>query len=161
RNVYAGYAELNVPILKSLDVTGAVRYDHYSDFGNTTNPKVSFRFQPSKLFLLRGSYSTGFRAPSLFELNAAQTFTNSTSGVSDPVNCPNGVPLHGYAAADVCSSADGTTQIQFVNKLGGNPNLSPEKSKNFTLGLVLEPLNNFTAEFDYYNIQIRKEVGTL
>jgi iron complex outermembrane receptor protein len=161
RKVYAGFTELNVPVLKSLDLTAAVRYDHYSDFGSTTNPKFSFRFQPSKLILVRGSYSTGFRAPSLYELNAAQTFTNSTSGVSDPVNCPNGVPLHGYNLTDVCSTSDGTNQIQFVNKNGGNPNLSPEKSKNATLGIVLEPVNNLTAEFDYYNIRITKEVGVL
>ena len=66
-----------MPVLKSLDVTAAPRYDHYSDFGSTTNPKFSFRFQPVKAVLLRGSYSTGFRAPSLYELNAAQTYTNS------------------------------------------------------------------------------------
>lgn len=159
RKVYAGYAELNVPIIKSLDVTAALRYDHYSDFGSTTNPKVSFRFQPAKAVLLRGSFSTGFRAPSLYELNAAQTFTNSNSGVSDPVNCPDGhTPLNGYAASLVCSSP---SKIQFVDKLGGNPNLKAEKSKNATLGLVLEPFNNFTAEFDFYNIQITKEVGVL
>ena len=159
RKVYAGYAELNVPIVKSLDVTAALRYDHYSDFGSTTNPKVSFRFQPAKAILLRGSFSTGFRAPSLYELNAAQTFTNSNSGVSDPVNCPDGkTPLNGYAAGLVCSTP---SKIQFVDKLGGNPDLKAEKSKNATLGLVLEPFNNFTAEFDLYNIQITKEVGTL
>ncbi|HEY8976380.1 MAG TPA: TonB-dependent receptor [Burkholderiaceae bacterium] len=159
RKVYAGYVELNVPVLKSLDVTAALRYDHYSDFGSTTNPKVSFRFQPAKAFLLRGSFSTGFRAPSLYELNAAQTFTNSGAGVSDPVNCPNGVPLNGHQLSDVCSTD--ATNIQFVDKQGGNPNLKAEKSKNSTLGLVLEPFNNFTTEFDVYDIRITKEVGVL
>jgi len=162
RKVYAGYAELNVPIVKSLDVTVALRHDHYSDFGSTTNPKVSFRFEPSKAVLLRGSFSTGFRAPSLYELNAAQTYTNSNSGVSDPVNCPNGVPLNGYDASLVCSSPDPKgNQIQFVDRTGGNPTLKAEKSKNATLGVVLEPINNLTAEFDFYHIQITKEVGVL
>jgi len=162
RKVYAGYAELNVPIVKSLDITAALRYDHYSDFGSTTNPKVSFRFEPSKQVLLRGSFSTGFRAPSLYELNAAQTYTNSNSGVSDPVNCPNGVPLNGYDASLVCSSSNPNgNQIQFVDRTGGNPNLKAEKSKNATLGVVLEPINNLTAEFDFYNISITKEVGVL
>jgi iron complex outermembrane receptor protein len=159
RQVYAGYAELNVPIVKSLDVTAALRYDHYSDFGSTTNPKVSFRFQPAKALLLRGSFSTGFRAPSLYELNAAQTYTNSNGSVSDPVNCPNGVPLNGYALSDVCSTQ--TTQIQFVNKQGGNTGLKAERSKNATFGIVLEPLANLTAEFDLYDIRITKEVGVL
>lgn len=174
RKVYAGYAELNVPIIKSLDVTAALRYDHYSDFGSTTNPKVSFRFQPAKAFLLRGSFSTGFRAPSLYELNAAQTFTNSTSGVSDPRNCATDAqghvtPLNGFGIDDVCSYLKGgdpthpnnTNAIQFVDKNGGNPDLKAEKSKNFTLGVVLEPVSNLTTEFDYYNIQITKEVGVL
>jgi iron complex outermembrane recepter protein len=159
RKVWAGYAELNVPIVKSLDVTAALRYDHYSDFGSTTNPKFSFRFQPIKAVLLRGSFSTGFRAPSLYELNAAQTFTNSQSGVSDPLNCPDGkTPLNGTTASDVCSTPN---KLQFVDKLGGNTALKAEKSKNATFGLVLEPINNLTTEFDVYDIRITKEVGVL
>ena len=169
RDVYAAYTELNLPVVKSLDLTAALRYDHYSDFGSTVNPKVSFRFQPAKAFLLRGSFSTGFRAPSLYELNAANTFTNSTGGMSDPVNCPNGVPLNGHAINDVCSYAAGgnpadptaTNSIQFVDKTGGNTALKAEKSKNTTFGLVLEPINNLTAEFDVYDIRITKEVGVL
>ena len=175
RTVYAGYAELNVPIIKSLDITAALRYDHYSDFGKTINPKFSFRFQPIKSVLLRGSYSTGFRAPSLYELNAAQTFTNSTSGVNDPKNCSvdpvtqNVTALNGFNVDDVCSytkghntlNPTGTNAIQFVDKNGGNPNLQAEKSKNATLGLVLEPINNLTTEFDFYDIFINKEVGVI
>ena len=171
RQVYAGFAELNVPIIKSLDVTAAVRYDHYSDFGSTTNPKFGFRFQPAKAILLRGSYSTGFRAPSLYELNAAQTFTNSSSGVSDPVNCPSGkAALNGFGLNDVCSYVAGTfpapnnkdtNSIQFVDKNGGNTALKAEKSKNATFGLVLEPINNLTTEFDFYDILVTKEVGVL
>ena len=159
REVYAAYSELNLPVLKSLDVTAALRYDHYSDFGSTTNPKFSFRFQPVKAVLVRGSYSTGFRAPSLYELNAAQTYTNSESGVSDPVNCPDGKDaLNGKNPQLVCSVP---TQLQFVDRLGGNTDLKAEKSKNATLGLVLEPINNLTTEFDLYSILITKEVGTL
>ena len=169
RKVYAAYSELVVPVLKSLDITAALRYDHYSDFGSTTNPKFSFRFQPVKAVLLRGSYSTGFRAPSLYELHAAQTYTNSDGGLSDPVNCPNGVPLNGKQLADVCSYAKGgdpanpsaTNSIQFVDKLGGNPDLKAEKSKNATFGIVLEPISNLTTEFDLYSILITKEVGVL
>jgi iron complex outermembrane recepter protein len=153
RKVYAGYAELNVPIIKSLDITGALRYDHYSDFGSTTNPKVSFRFQPSKAILLRGSFSTGFRAPSLYELHSAQTYGNSTSGQNDPKNCPTGTPIN-PANTQSCDN-------QFEILTGGNLDLKAEKSKNATLGLVLEPINNLTAEFDFYHISITKEVGTL
>ena len=153
RDVYAGFFELNVPILKSLDVTAAARYDKYSDFGNTTNPKVSFRFQPNKVFLLRGSYSTGFRAPSLYELNAAQTYGNSSGGQNDPVNCPNGV-LKAGAPTSACNN-------QFEELAGGNEGLKPEKSKNATLGIVLEPFQDFTAEFDFYHISFTNQINTL
>ena len=68
RNVWAVYGELNIPIVKTLEADVAVRYEHYSDFGNTTNPKVSLRWQPTSQFLMRGSYGTGFVAPSLYQL---------------------------------------------------------------------------------------------
>jgi hypothetical protein len=128
RTVYAMFAELNVPLMKELDVTAAVRYDKYSDFGSTTNPKFSFRYQPSKTLLVRGSYSTGFRAPSLYEINAAQTFTN-TSQHDDPINCPGGSPIPGKGSATNCAQ-------QFQALFGGNQSLDPEESKNLTLGIV-------------------------
>ena len=85
RRIYAGFAEFNLPVLKSLDFTVAARYDHYSDFGSTTNPKFSFRFEPSKAFLLRGSYSTGFRAPTLYDINAAESY-GTPGTVDDPLH---------------------------------------------------------------------------
>jgi iron complex outermembrane recepter protein len=157
RDVYAGFVELNVPIIKSLDVTLAARYDKYSDFGNTTNPKVSFRFQPNKTFLLRGSYSTGFRAPSLYELNAAQTYTNSGGGQDDKLNVT-------YDSAGKCVANPGHSQAcnnQFEELAGGNTQLKPEKSKNATLGIVLEPFTDFTAEFDLYNITFTNQISVL
>ena len=145
RNVYALFAELNVPITKELDVTLAGREDKYSDFGNTFNPKVSFRYQPTKKVLLRGSYSTGFRAPSLYEINAAQSYTNSTTQ-NDPLLCPANA---------------GTCKQQFQELIGGNKNLSPEKSKNATFGLVVEPIDNLTLGADLYFIKLDNQIGTL
>ncbi|QJD99082.1 TonB-dependent receptor [Massilia forsythiae] len=154
RHTYALYGELNVPILKTLDVTGSIRTDKYSDFGNSTNPKVSFRFQPSSAVLVRGSYSTGFRAPSLYEINASQSYTNSAGTYDDPVNCPGGVVAAGKSRAANCSQ-----QFQVLN--GGNTNLSPEKSKNATLGVVLEPINNLSVGVDLWAIQLRNTIGVL
>ncbi|MFZ6647603.1 TonB-dependent receptor [Undibacterium sp. TJN25] len=153
RNISALYAELNLPVLKTLDVTVAVREDHYSDFGSTTNPKVSFRFQPTKTVLLRGSYSTGFRAPSLYEINSSQTYTNTTLQ-NDPINCPGGSPIAGKSSAANC-------QQQFQSLTGGNKNLSPEKSKNATLGIVIEPIDNLTLGLDIWSIELRNAIGTL
>ncbi len=153
RNVYAGYAELNVPIIKDLDVTAALRYDKYSDFGNTTNPKFGFRYQPSKQVLLRGSFSSGFRAPSLYEINSAQTYGNTTKQ-DDPVNCPGGTPIAGKPSAANCGQ-------QFQALFGGNKNLNPETSKNMTVGLVVEPVANLTLGVDLWSINLKHSIGTL
>jgi iron complex outermembrane receptor protein len=154
RHVYAAYAELNVPVIKSLDVTGSVRYDKYSDFGNTTNPKVSFRWQPTQSVLVRGSYSTGFRAPSLYDIHSAQTFTNTAGTYDDPVNCPGGTPLPGHARAANCSQ-----QFQVLG--GGNNALQPEKSKNATLGVVFEPLKNLSVGVDIWALKLDNQISTL
>jgi iron complex outermembrane recepter protein len=153
RNVTALYSELNVPITKQLDLTAAFRYDKYSDFGNTTNPKIGLRYQPSKELLLRASYSTGFRAPSLYELNALQSYTN-TGTVDDPVNCPNGVGINGKPTVLVC-------EVQFQRLTGGNKALQPEKAKNFTVGLVFEPANNLSLGLDLWWLKLTDQIGAL
>jgi iron complex outermembrane receptor protein len=154
RNVTAVYTELNIPLLKSLDVTAAVRYDKYSDFGNTTNPKLSFRYQPMQQLLVRGSYSTGFRAPSLFDLNAPNTFTNTASNHDDPVRCPGGVPIAGVSKSDNC-------QVQFIVLNGGNKALQPEKSRSYTLGLVFEPMADANLGVDFWWIRLKQQIGVL
>jgi iron complex outermembrane recepter protein len=63
RNVYALYGEVDAPVTKWLDLNGALRFDHYSDFGNSTTPKVGFKLKPIDKFALRGTYSEAFRAP--------------------------------------------------------------------------------------------------
>lgn len=155
RNVYAAYGELNVPLTKELDVTASLRYDKYSDFGSSTNPKFSFRYQPTKTVLVRGSYSTGFRAPSLYEINSAQAYTNSADTLSDPVNCPDGKnPIPGKSAAANCKQ-------QFQVLTGGNKNLNPEKAQNATLGLVFEPVNNLTLGVDLWAIRMKHAISSL
>lgn len=154
RHVFAGYGELNVPINKTLDVTGSVRFDKYSDFGNSTNPKVSFRWQPTQSVMLRGSYSTGFRAPSLYEIHSAQTYTNTAGTYDDPINCPGGTPLPGHSRAANCSQ-----QFQVLG--GGSNTLQPEKSKNATLGLVIEPLKGLSVGFDFWALKLDHQISTL
>ncbi len=153
RDVTAVYSELNVPLSKQLDLTAAVRYDKYSDFGNTTNPKIGIRFQPSKELLMRANYSTGFRAPSLYELNATPSYTN-TGTVSDPVNCPGGAAIPGKSPATNCN-------VQFQRLTGGNIDLKPEKSKNFTMGLLFEPNANLAVGLDLWWIEVKDTIGAL
>ncbi|KQY90311.1 hypothetical protein ASD35_00410 [Pelomonas sp. Root1444] len=154
RDVYAVYSELNVPLTKQLDVTAALRYDKYSDFGNTVNPKFAVRYQPMKNLLLRGSFSTGFRAPSLYELNASQAYTN-TGTVSDPVNCPDGKnPIPGKSKALNCS-------VQFQRLTGGNLDLKPEKAKNLTFGVVFEPTADVSLGVDFWAIRQKETISAL
>jgi iron complex outermembrane recepter protein len=158
RKVGAGFAELSVPITKALEVSAALRYDKYSDFGNTTNPKFTVRFQPSQSVVLRSTYSTGFRAPSLYELNAAQSYTN-TGTVDDPVNCGrdaagNKVGINGKSTALVCN-------VQFQRLTGGNTELEPEKAKNLTFGLVFEPTNDLTVGVDLWWIRLKNAIAAL
>jgi iron complex outermembrane recepter protein len=153
RNVFAAYAELNVPIIKTLDVTASVRYDKYSDFGNTTNPKVNFRFQPTQQVLVRGSYSTGFREPSLYDINSAQAYTNTTQQ-NDPINCPGGVVAAGKTPAISC-------QAQFESLTGGNKNLQPEKSKNASFGLVFQPIPSLNLGVDFWWLRLTGQIGSV
>jgi iron complex outermembrane recepter protein len=148
------YTELNVPLMKSLDVTAAVRYDKYSDFGNTTNPKFSFKYTPTQQLLVRGSVSTGFRAPSLFELNNPQTFTNTANSFNDPNLCPGGVAAPGHSPASVCNT-------QFIVLNGGNPGLQPEKAKSANLGLVFEPQPGLSLGIDYWWVKLKNQISVL
>lgn len=152
RDVAAVYTELNVPLTKELEVTGSVRFDDYSDVGSTTNPKVSFRFQPIKQVLFRGSASTGFRAPTLYELNQTTGFTN-TNEYSNPLTCPSGDPL------DPTTTAPGSCQTQFQAFFGGNKDLKPEKSKSLTLGVVFQPTPNLTTSVDFWSLRVKNLIS--
>ena len=153
RDVSALYSELSIPITKTLEATAAVRYDNYSDFGDTYNPKFALRYQPMKELLVRGSYSTGFRAPSLYELNATPAYTN-TGTVSDPINCPGGVPIAGKSKALNCG-------VQFQRLTGGNIDLQPEKSKNLTLGFVFEPTASVSLGLDFWWVRLTDTIAAL
>ncbi|GHB19495.1 hypothetical protein GCM10009038_17710 [Salinicola rhizosphaerae] len=154
RDVKGVYSELNVPIIDGLEVTAAVRYDDYSDVGDTTNPKISFRYQPIRQLLFRGSYSEGFRAPTLYELYDPYQFTYSEGGLNDPVLCPGGSPANGGVASRDCST-------QFLAENGGNEDLEPEEAKNWTLGMVVQPFDNFSAGLDFWWVEIENEVSYL
>ena len=77
------YASLSSQWGEKFTTDIAARYEHYDDFGGELTGKLAARYEFAPAFALRGSVSNGFRAPSLYELNAAQTFTNSGT-VSDP-----------------------------------------------------------------------------
>ena len=139
RSVLALFAELNVPIARGLDAQLAARFDDYSDFGSTTNPKVALRWQPLRETVLRGSWGKGFRAPPLYSLGEPTSSTGLAFGIEDPIRCP---------VTDLPDDCFGI--VTFYS--GGNPNLQPETSTQWTLGLVLEPARGLGIGIDYWNI---------
>ncbi|RZT98226.1 TonB-dependent receptor [Rivibacter subsaxonicus] len=157
RDVSAFYGELNLPVTKTLELTAALRHDRYSDFGNTTNPKVGFRWQPSQQVLARGSYSTGFRAPSLYELYAPRTLTFTGNSYDDPVLCPDGAD--GVNTPNTDPGRD--CNQQFLIQRGGNLQLQPEKAKNLTFGIVVEPVADLTLGIDFWWIKITNQITQL
>jgi iron complex outermembrane receptor protein len=145
RDVWAMYGELVVPIVKTLEMNLAVRYDDYSDFGGTTNPKVSLRWQPTSTVLLRGSYGTGFLAPSLYQLYVPNTSGVTQPGISDPVRCP-------------VTKDSNDCNTQFGVTFGGNPNLQPEESWQVNAGVVFEPVRGLSLALDWYKIRISQAI---
>jgi iron complex outermembrane receptor protein len=152
RNQWAIFGEVNVPIVKNLEGDVQVRYDHYSDFGSTTNPKVSLRWQPYNSLLLRASYGTGFLAPTLYELFTPQVQNITPAGSSDPLRCPdpNG-PNSG-------SNPDCNTQ--FPDLLGGNPKLQPQTSSQWQVGGIFEPTPGVSFGLDYFQLLLSNLVSS-
>jgi iron complex outermembrane receptor protein len=147
RKVASAYAELNAPYTKQLEVQLALRYDRYSQVGSTTNPKIGVRWQPQRNLLVRASAGTGFRAPSLSDLNRPTTYGVTSSFLTDPQ----------------CAATDGIDACtdQFPVERRSNPNLKPEKSKQFSFGVLFEPNRDATVGFDYWNIRKTDVISTL
>jgi iron complex outermembrane receptor protein len=150
RDVTAFYGELLLPVLKGLEFTVAARQDDYSGFGTTTNPKVSGLWKPNDKFLVRGSYSTGFRVPTfnqLFNGASEATFTGAT--LVDPQRCPTG---------RVDATRPGCESIRPLIVNGGKSDLGPEEAKMSSVGFVFEPTPLFSVGLDWWSI---KREGTI
>ncbi len=137
RDNFAAYADVEIPLTDKLTVEGAVRFEDYSDFGDTQTGKFSARYDFTPAFALRGSVSTGFRAPSL-----QQSFFTSTSSVIQ-----NGavVETGTFPATSVVATA-----------LGARP-LEAETSTNYSLGAVIR-LGRFDLTVDAYKIDIEDQI---
>lgn len=140
RHQVSAYAELSIPIHEMLEAQLAVRHEDYSDFGTSTNPKYALLFRPRQWLMLRGSYAEGFRAPSLTEEYLGNTV--SYPYLSDPLRCPiTGAPRD-------CGGS------QYQTAFGGNPNLKPEESRSYSMGVVVEPQTNLSFGLDYWHYHI-------
>ncbi len=156
RDVKAAYAELLVPLLPGLDITGAVRVDDYSGFGTTTNPKVSIKFRPIDQIMFRGSYNTSFRVPTFNQIfNGITESPYAGSDIADPVRCPGGVPTSPVGSGQPCA------QIRPNVWTGGTIDLRPETAKQFSAGVVLQPWNNVSLSVDWWSIAVDDTIQLL
>jgi iron complex outermembrane recepter protein len=146
RSVESAFFETNAPLAKGLDVDAAVRWDHYQGVGSTVNPKGSIKWQPEDWVLVRTSAGTGFRAPSLSDLFAGQTRSVTTNGTRDYVQCAT------------FSANNPACNFQFTTVLGGNPDLKPETSQNFSFGTVFQPVKNLSIDLDSFWIFLKDEI---
>lgn len=148
RTVTALFGELSLPISRTLEAQLALRYDKYDDVGNTTNPKIGLRWNPTREILVRTSYGTGFRAPTLSDLYTPVRLGQTNGVYNDLLGCIKKGAIDNTNNPDYCG-------IQPDKLRGGNPDLKPEKSKQFSLGLVLEPAKLASVSVDYWRIKKR------
>lgn len=130
RNIYAAFAELDLPILENLNVNLAGRYEDYGDYGGDTfNPKVSVRWQAFDVLAFRASYSSTFRAPPQTSL----------------------IPDVGISMASILGTYRGVATT-------GNPDLKPETADTWTVGAIFKA-GGLKASLDYYNIKLDDVLG--
>ncbi|MCA3255521.1 MAG: TonB-dependent receptor, partial [Alphaproteobacteria bacterium] len=153
RNVKAAYAEVLVPLLDNLEVTGAARVDDYTGFGTTVNPKVSVKYRPIEQLMFRGSYNTGFRVPAFNQIfNGTTVSPNPGNTLVDPTLCPQGT---------VTGPQPGCAPITPESLSGGNLLLGPETSKQWSIGAVVQPAPRISFSVDYWNIAVDDTIGTI
>ncbi|MGH9642113.1 MAG: TonB-dependent receptor domain-containing protein, partial [Terriglobales bacterium] len=147
RNVSSAFGEVAAPVVGSanaipgvqrLDFSAAGRFDHYSDFGSTSNFKLGLAWEPWKGIAVKGTFGTSFQVPLLSQL-------------SQPVNS------YAYGFPDP-TSPSGTTNTVFV--LGGNSDLQPEKSRAYTIGADLKPagLPSLQVSANYFHIDFEERI---
>ncbi|TRX37324.1 TonB-dependent receptor [Flavobacterium sp. ZT3R18] len=133
------YLSGSLDVTKDLLFEGTVRYEDYSDFGNKTVWKLSsrYKFLDDKV-TLRGSVSTGFRAPTLHQIYTQKVQSSFGGG---------GIQLEGII-----------NNVSSAARLRGVPNLKAESSTNYTVGAGIKPSKNFSATLDYYYISVKDRI---
>lgn len=136
--VKEGFVEIDLPLIKGVNVNAAARATDYSTSGSVVTYKAGATWQANSMFKLRGTYSRDIRAPNLQELFASPTARTNTVVLA-------------------------TGSTGFVESTIGNTNLKPEKANTWTMGAVVTPpfIPGFTASFDYYDINIKDSIGSI
>lgn len=156
RDVFGAYAEIGLPLfgrknrlplVRSLDLSASIRYEKYSDFGDTTKPKVGLTWRPLDWMLLRASYNEGFRAP-----NLAQLFTGELVRSSSQTDS--------YRSTVTLLPSDGAQNRLF--RRSGNQNLRPEEAEGLSVGVVVDVpgVKGLTLTADYWEIRQDGAIST-
>ncbi|MFL6660063.1 MAG: TonB-dependent receptor [Massilia sp.] len=140
RKVYAVFGEMLAPFSKEWQGQLSARYDHYQQVGGALSPKIGLAYTPNKSMMLRASAGKGFRAPSMSDLYRPTVYS-STATLPDPVYCAT-------VDNNYSDCADNWDTRRY-----SNPNLKPERSRQFSAGLVLEPGKHWNASVDYWHIK--------
>jgi iron complex outermembrane receptor protein len=146
RTQWAAFTEVLVPLLDNLEVTGALRYDDYSDFGDAVSPKVAVRWQPLEELTVRGSWGQGFRAPPLDILSARPSF--SADSVIDAQTC------EAFGLGPDC-------ETQVTGFVIANPNLGAEESDQFSVGFAYEPTDWINGSLDFWQTEIEDRIAAI
>ncbi|WP_426701815.1 TonB-dependent receptor plug domain-containing protein [Rhodanobacter sp. Col0626] len=147
RHDVAEYVQLEGNLTNKLSFSAAARHEDYSDFGTTTSAALSGRFDFTDSFALRGSASTGFRAPGLGQQHYSET-TSAAVGPGNSLGLPPGIYLRGLVPVD-----------NPIAKLLGSEPLKAEKSRNFTFGAVWNPTSQLSISADAYQITVRDRIA--
>ena len=138
RSNFSIYADTEIDFTKEFMIGAALRYEYYSDFGSTLNIKLASRYQVTPKLNIRGSYSTGFRAPSLAQTYYNLTFTNFIGNVpSESLLIANNNPIARSFNID---------------------QLKEEKARNFSVGFTTKISPNFSASVDAYFVAIKDRI---
>ncbi len=169
RTVAAAYLEfaipavspdMNIPFVHNLEFQVAGRFEEYSDFGSVAKPKIAMAWDLVDGFRVRASYSEGFRAPNLEQLNVPMITRNTTG--QDFYRCE--ADLRAGRITNFSNCGQG---LNFSRRVAGNPDLDPEESVNQSIGFVFEPwftpeaMGDLTLTVDHWEIEQEGIVGIL
>lgn len=149
RKVASGFVEFNLQPNKATEIQLALRSDHYSDFGTTTNPKIAVAFRPSGDWLLRAGYNTAFKAPSLPQMHMGSTNAYPGEGIRDWIRCkPMGLTY------DQCAYYPRLTYVP-------NTDLKPERSSIWSAGVAFNPSKALNTTVDLYFLKQEDSINLL
>ncbi|SMF04732.1 TonB-dependent receptor plug domain-containing protein [Pseudobacteriovorax antillogorgiicola] len=145
RNVGSVYAEFNAPLTAAVELDGAIRYDNYSDFGDTTNFGLGAKVKALDSLTFRAKGSTSYKAPLLSYIS--QEGGGGYYTVLDALNCEQEIKDN-----QVCDPANPTRQVYVDSK--GSDELQPETGVSYTGGFIFEPIQGLALLADYYHVDL-------